>query len=186
MSDAPEGPGWWLASDGRYYPPQARPAPQPVAPAPVAPSPAQPSQWGAPAPAAPSTWGASPNVPPSLPSSGESRSGPFTLGGVLAIFAVLVAAGVVAAFYFLEVQPAGPDARFTAAPVWLAGSVLALLAILAAAKGGGLFELDGCLAYLVYGIPMVWATPAARRWAVSLWGGGMLGLTVCLTIGWAS
>jgi hypothetical protein len=22
MSDAPQGPGWWLASDGRFYPPQ--------------------------------------------------------------------------------------------------------------------------------------------------------------------
>ncbi len=23
MSEQPQGPGWWLASDGRYYPPQA-------------------------------------------------------------------------------------------------------------------------------------------------------------------
>lgn len=25
MSDAPQGPGWWRASDGKYYPPEARP-----------------------------------------------------------------------------------------------------------------------------------------------------------------
>lgn len=25
MSDTPQGPGWWQASDGRYYPPQAPP-----------------------------------------------------------------------------------------------------------------------------------------------------------------
>jgi len=34
MSDVPQGPGWWLASDGKYYPPQ--PA-QPVAGAPEQP-----------------------------------------------------------------------------------------------------------------------------------------------------
>ena len=22
MSDAPEGPGWWMANDGRWYPPE--------------------------------------------------------------------------------------------------------------------------------------------------------------------
>ncbi|MDY7105839.1 MAG: hypothetical protein S0880_32035 [Actinomycetota bacterium] len=40
MSDHAAGPGWWLASDGRWYPPEARPGPErpgtPPAPAPVA------------------------------------------------------------------------------------------------------------------------------------------------------
>lgn len=27
MSDVSQGPGWWIASDGRWYPPQATPAP---------------------------------------------------------------------------------------------------------------------------------------------------------------
>lgn len=27
MSEQPQGPGWWLASDGRYYPPQSIPGP---------------------------------------------------------------------------------------------------------------------------------------------------------------
>lgn len=31
MSEQPQGPGWWLASDGKYYPPQTAPA-QPDAP----------------------------------------------------------------------------------------------------------------------------------------------------------
>ncbi|MGY6502578.1 MAG: septum formation family protein [Acidimicrobiales bacterium] len=31
MSDTPRGPGWWRASDGRYYPPEAKPG-QPVRP----------------------------------------------------------------------------------------------------------------------------------------------------------
>ncbi|MBN2114492.1 MAG: DUF4328 domain-containing protein [Acidimicrobiia bacterium] len=33
MSDRPQGEGWWMASDGKWYPPESRPAP-PSAPAP--------------------------------------------------------------------------------------------------------------------------------------------------------
>ena len=65
MSDAPQGEGWWLASDGRYYPPEshpnaAPPAPQVAArpspwssstPAGAPPTP-QPGSWGSPTPAA--------------------------------------------------------------------------------------------------------------------------------------
>ena len=33
MSDVSQGPGWWLASDGRWYPPEARPGtPMPPVP----------------------------------------------------------------------------------------------------------------------------------------------------------
>ena len=32
MSDGPQGPGWWLASDGKWYPPQPAPADQPTVP----------------------------------------------------------------------------------------------------------------------------------------------------------
>lgn len=38
MSDAPAGPGWWQASDGRWYPPDAGAAP--ASPTPAAPGPA--------------------------------------------------------------------------------------------------------------------------------------------------
>lgn len=36
MSDTPVGPGWWLASDGKWYPPQAA-SPAPPPPPPVMP-----------------------------------------------------------------------------------------------------------------------------------------------------
>jgi len=45
MSDVQQGPDWWLASDGRWYPPQqAAPAPPPSGPPPMAP----PSQYAPP------------------------------------------------------------------------------------------------------------------------------------------
>jgi hypothetical protein len=34
MSDVSQGPGWWLASDGKWYPPQQQPGYQPPPPAP--------------------------------------------------------------------------------------------------------------------------------------------------------
>jgi hypothetical protein len=36
MSDASQGPGWWLASDGKWYPPESAPAPPPPPPPPPA------------------------------------------------------------------------------------------------------------------------------------------------------
>ena len=49
MSDVSQGPGWWQASDGKWYPPQpAAPAPPPPPPPPVygqAPPPAPAPQW---------------------------------------------------------------------------------------------------------------------------------------------
>lgn len=35
MSDTSQGPGWWQASDGRWYPPESQPAPGPVTKGPV-------------------------------------------------------------------------------------------------------------------------------------------------------
>lgn len=48
MSDAPQGPGWWLASDGKYYPPQGGAAAAPPVPAPPVPAPPVPAPPGAP------------------------------------------------------------------------------------------------------------------------------------------
>jgi uncharacterized membrane protein YphA (DoxX/SURF4 family) len=53
VSDVPQGPGWWQASDGRYYPPQQAPSGPPAAaphapqpgPAPYAPQPG-PAPYG--------------------------------------------------------------------------------------------------------------------------------------------
>lgn len=40
MSEVSQGPGWWQASDGRWYPPEQHPAaPPPAAPPPTAPPP---------------------------------------------------------------------------------------------------------------------------------------------------
>lgn len=39
MADEPRGPGWWKASDGRYYPPESHPRYRPPAPPPLPPEP---------------------------------------------------------------------------------------------------------------------------------------------------
>jgi hypothetical protein len=59
MSDVPQGPGWWQASDGHWYPPEqfAAPAPPPPAPPPVSGDPAPPAPPPAP-PAPPPVVGA--------------------------------------------------------------------------------------------------------------------------------
>lgn len=46
MSDTPQGPGWWLASDGKYYPPQ-QPPPLPGPPQVPGPPPGSGSGGGA-------------------------------------------------------------------------------------------------------------------------------------------
>lgn len=47
MSDTSQGPGWWLASDGKYYPPEqaapSQPAPPPVPPSGPPPGPPAPA-----------------------------------------------------------------------------------------------------------------------------------------------
>lgn len=52
MSDVSQGPGWWQASDGRWYPPEQAPRPQPPPGAPVAPY--EPGGYGQPGAAG---WG---------------------------------------------------------------------------------------------------------------------------------
>lgn len=48
MSDFSQGPGWWQASDGKWYPPEQAPGAQPVPPVPGGVAPGTPgwSQWG--------------------------------------------------------------------------------------------------------------------------------------------
>ena len=65
MSDVPPGPGWWIASDGRWYPPEAHPAATappawavpPSGPAYAPPAGGPPGTWDNPPPGA---WGAPP------------------------------------------------------------------------------------------------------------------------------
>jgi hypothetical protein len=66
MTDTSQGPGWWLASDGRWYPPEAHPNYVP-------PPPPNPQQWaGVSAPQAPppqpGQWAPEPQRPGSVPS----------------------------------------------------------------------------------------------------------------------
>lgn len=92
MSDVPPGPGWWIASDGRWYPPEAHPsaAPSPwVVPQPAA-GRAAPG-WGAPAPqwgAPPPQWGAAPpgyGPPPGAYAPGAYGLAPLYLDPLLGL-----------------------------------------------------------------------------------------------------
>jgi hypothetical protein len=58
MSDVSRGPGWWQASDGKWYPPEQHPDRQS---APTPPPPAPPGWVGGPAPGATGGSGAAPS-----------------------------------------------------------------------------------------------------------------------------
>lgn len=75
MSDVWQGPGWWQASDGRWYPPEQ--APGPVA-NPYGPSPGDPPAYGAPPSGYPPAYGAPPpGYPPGYdPVYGAPAPGP--------------------------------------------------------------------------------------------------------------
>ncbi len=70
MSDVPQGDGWWLAVDGKYYPPeqhpdavrQPPPLPPPVPPTP--PAPTVPTMPAVPPAGAPTAWTSPPTGPP--------------------------------------------------------------------------------------------------------------------------
>ncbi|MFN8050484.1 MAG: neutral zinc metallopeptidase [Acidimicrobiales bacterium] len=111
MASSPEGPGWWQASDGQWYPPESHPGYQPPAAAPPAyqqpqapqqpqpQAPQQPPAYGqAPAYGQPPAYGQQPGfgAPPVPPTPAKSGNGKALL--VVAIIVVLVLiAGVVAA-----------------------------------------------------------------------------------------
>src|SRR6478672_7390281 len=71
MSTTPQGPGWWQASDGNWYPPElapgASPTPQPLSP------PAANAGEPASSPVSPAG--------PSSPSSPQSSGSQFAMGG---------------------------------------------------------------------------------------------------------
>ncbi len=80
MSNAPQGPGWWQASDGNWYPPQQQPgyaAPPPPPPASAAPPRYQPPGQAAETPGAsppPQSWPA-PAANPQYPPAGGQTFG---------------------------------------------------------------------------------------------------------------
>lgn len=96
VSEMSQGPGWWIASDGKWYPPQSHPdvlrTPEPttVAPATSPPSPAAPPSTADVAPS-----GAS-SVPAPVPTVRRRRSKVPWILGVAFLLALAVAALVVA------------------------------------------------------------------------------------------
>lgn len=122
MSDSPQGDGWWIASDGKWYPPQTPPTPPPAAsPEPQQPptQPQQPVQQPPPAPGvaqgqqSPPGPGQAPGTPP--PYAGAAGA-PGTPGGtpedddskggkgkwIALVIVLLLIAGGVAAFFLLS------------------------------------------------------------------------------------
>ncbi len=91
MSDVPQGPGWWQASDGKWYPPTAQPGTGPAAPrpAPYGPGPSGQNPYGY-GPYGPGAYGPSPygygyavnpnGTPSGLPSVSSQATASLVLG----------------------------------------------------------------------------------------------------------
>lgn len=73
MSDVAQGPGWWYASDGRWYPPEQAPGPPPTTPAPTGPPPVVPPPDF---PAGPGPTGPPPSYPAGDLAPGGASYGP--------------------------------------------------------------------------------------------------------------
>jgi hypothetical protein len=88
MSMEPRGPGWWRASDGRWYPPQSQPAypPQQRPAYPPQPRPAYPPQ----------PFGAGPPAPQ------KKRGNHGVLIAVLIVVAVVLVAGALGAYFLFR------------------------------------------------------------------------------------
>jgi hypothetical protein len=98
MSDSSQGPGWWLASDGKWYPPEATPAaatPPPTDPPPAA---AAPPPKAAPPPAAPPPAAPPPTVaaaaPAAAPAPAKKSGGSGCAKAIIAFVIVLAVIGI--------------------------------------------------------------------------------------------
>lgn len=127
MSDTAQGPGWWQASDGRWYPPELHPSAQAAAsgtaagtvppPLPAAAEPPLPSFWdGAPGTAAHQRPGLRPLDPEFTASAygtGVLASAPRPARHrrvALPVFALVFVVGLAAVLVLLFSRaPAGPD-----------------------------------------------------------------------------
>lgn len=99
MSDVQQGPGWWQASDGKWYPPESRPQPAPLPPPIAPPLPgiqAQPPRRGAVAPPPPFV----PALAPHSVSTGLSATiqGFFWSVGALSLVSAILAVATLLAF----------------------------------------------------------------------------------------
>ena len=108
MSDAPQGEGWWQASDNRWYPPESRPGTPPPAPAPNygAPGPA-PGPGPQPGYGAPQYGGAPGQPPPGAPKQSNSRTVWIILAAILGL--LVVVCGGCTLFAWIGVRDAGID-----------------------------------------------------------------------------
>lgn len=93
MSDQSQGPGWWQASDGKWYPPEQAPGVQPPTTAPIGGPPTQP----------PATPPGGPSIPPggpapyAAPAAGAAAGGSNT-GKIVAVVVALALIGGGVAF----------------------------------------------------------------------------------------
>lgn len=100
MSDTSQGPGWWLASDGKWYPPQPAATPPPAPPGPPAPPMGGAPMGGMPMGGAP--MGGMPMGAPMAPPAKKGMSG--AAKGCLIAFVivfVLGAGAVIAGLFFV-------------------------------------------------------------------------------------
>ena len=127
MSDTSQGPGWWLASDGKWYPPQSASTPLPPPAAPGAPTPPTPVWSPAPGPGMP--------LPPSAPYAGappgRGMNG-FAIAALVLGILWLCAVGSVLAIVFGFVALSQIKSRQQSGKgLAIAGIVLGILGILA-------------------------------------------------------
>ncbi len=108
MSETPAGPGWWQASDGRWYPPEAHPAAAPPPPPPPPPPPAP----GTP----PGGYAGPPSGPPF---TGPPAPLPKKRGLLIAVVVILLAAMLGAAGALVIVLNSDGDDEPTGDPVTL-------------------------------------------------------------------
>ncbi|HEV3227497.1 MAG TPA: hypothetical protein VGZ52_11705 [Acidimicrobiales bacterium] len=89
MSEQSGGPGWWQASDGKWYPPDQAASVDPTTPQPVSGQAGPPPVYGGPPGAGPGT------PPPYVPAAGAAAGGGGGAGKIIAIVVavVLIAGG---------------------------------------------------------------------------------------------
>ena len=104
MSDAPQGPGWWQASDGKWYAPELHPDAQAAPPAapPTTPTPAAPAPFGS-APDGTPFPAATPATPP--PGEGGGK------GKVVLVVVLLLVVAVIGAGLAFALTSGGDDEK---------------------------------------------------------------------------
>jgi len=131
MSDTSQGPGWWMASDGKWYPPETHPSRPPPPPAP----PAGPMMYAPPEPAKPTPTAA---ASPLLDAAAKRRrSAGYVVGAAAALMVCASFLPWVKVNFFVSIARSGIDGGDGWISVIL-GGLLAIVAwrlVKAAAEG---------------------------------------------------